>query len=60
MTPEKLNELLNRALEIITSLEGFANEDLAKEIDDLFEEVLHYSDEKPSPPNADLGSEINR
>ena len=38
------NELLNRALDIITSLECYASEDLAQEIEGLFQEVK-YSDE---------------
>ena len=48
MTKDQLNELLNRACEIITSLEGYAkehshypdhNKELQKTIDDFFNEV---------------------
>ena len=53
MNLQKTNELLNRALEIIISLEGYASDDLAKEIDALFEEVKR-TDELDEEMNADL------
>jgi hypothetical protein len=44
MTTEQLNRLLNTACEIITSLEGYADESLKKDIDVFFNEV-NYSDD---------------
>jgi len=44
MTIEQLNRLLNTACEIITSLEGYADESLKKDIDVFFNEV-NYSDD---------------
>jgi hypothetical protein len=44
MTKEQLNRLLNTACEIITSLEGYADESLKKDIDVFFNEV-NYSDD---------------
>lgn len=43
MTTEQLNRLLNTACEIITALEGYADESLKKEIDVFFNEIV-YSD----------------
>lgn len=43
MTAEQLNRLLNTACEIITALEGYADESLKKEIDVFFDEIV-YSD----------------
>lgn len=43
MTIEQLNRLLNTACEIITALEGYADESLKKEIDVFFNEIV-YSD----------------
>jgi len=41
---KQLNRLLNKACEIITSLEHNADDDLQKDIDALFNEI-RYSDE---------------
>lgn len=43
-TKEKLNDYLDRALNIIISLEQYASEETAKDIEVLFQE-LKYSDE---------------
>lgn len=43
MTVEQLNRLLNTACEIISALEGYADESLKKEIDVFFNEIV-YSD----------------
>ena len=43
MTVDQLNRLLNTACEIITALEGYADESLKKEIDVFFDEIV-YSD----------------
>jgi hypothetical protein len=43
MTVNQLNRLLNTACEIITALEGYADESLKKEIDVFFDEIV-YSD----------------
>lgn len=47
MTLEKLNYLLNKACEIITSLEHNASPELKEEIDFLFQEIV-YSDQLDS------------
>jgi hypothetical protein len=44
MTIEQLNVYLDRALNIIISLEQYASEDTAKDIEALFQE-LKYSDD---------------
>lgn len=43
-TKEKLNDYLDRALNIIISLEQYASEETAKDIEALFQE-LKYSDD---------------
>lgn len=43
MEKETLNRLLNTACEIISALEGYADESLKKEIDVFFDEIV-YSD----------------
>jgi hypothetical protein len=43
MTENQLNRLLDKACEIITTLEGYADESLQKEITTFFDEVT-YSD----------------
>jgi hypothetical protein len=43
-TKEKLNDYLDRALNIIISLEQYASEQTAKDIEALFQE-LKYSDD---------------
>ena len=43
-TQEKLNDYLDRALNIIISLEQYASEETAKDIEALFQE-LKYSDD---------------
>lgn len=47
MTIEQLNRLLNKACEIITSLEEHASEEIQADIDALFAEIK-YSDELDS------------
>jgi hypothetical protein len=43
MTTDQLNRLLNTACEIITALEGYADDSLKKDIDAFFNEIV-YSD----------------
>jgi|APIni6443716594_1056825.scaffolds.fasta_scaffold328725_1 hypothetical protein len=43
-TKEKLNDYLDRALNIIISLEQYASEETAKDIEALFQEIK-YSDD---------------
>ena len=44
MNTEQLNTLLNKACEIITALEGYADDSLKKDIDVFFDEIV-YSDD---------------
>jgi hypothetical protein len=44
MTKEQLNGLLNTACEIITALEGYADESLQKDIDAFFSEIVYSND----------------
>jgi len=44
MTKEQLNRLLNTACEIITALEGYADESLQKDIDAFFNEIVYSND----------------
>jgi hypothetical protein len=44
MTKEQLDRLLNTACEIITSLEGYADGSLKKDIDVFFNEVNYSND----------------
>ena len=44
MTKEQLDRLLNTACEIITSLEGYADDSLKKDIDVFFNEVNYSND----------------
>ena len=64
MTNEQLHELLNRACEIITSLEGYANEhshypeynrELQKSIDNFFNEVDMLNEEDTGPEYDSAG-----
>lgn len=53
MNINQLNELLNKACEIITSLETYADSELKNQIDALFNEIKYSSelDEEMSPDN---------
>jgi hypothetical protein len=44
MKKEQLNRLLNTACEIISALEGHADDLLKKEIDALFNEIVYSED----------------
>lgn len=44
MTTEQLNRLLNTACEIITALEGYADDSLKKDIDTFFNEIVSSDD----------------
>lgn len=61
MTNEQLHELLNRACDIITSLEGYANEhpdyhrNEQKVIDDFFNEVDMLNEEDTGPEYDSAG-----
>ncbi len=43
-TQEKLNDYLDRALNIIISLEQYASEETAKDIEALFQEIKYADD----------------
>ena len=43
-TQEKLNDYLDRALNIIISLEQYASEETAKDIEALFQEIKYIDD----------------
>jgi hypothetical protein len=43
-TQEKLNDYLDRALNIIISLEQYASEDTSKDIEALFQEIKYADD----------------
>lgn len=43
-TQEKLNDYLDRALNIIISLEEYASEETAKDIEALFQELKYSND----------------
>jgi hypothetical protein len=43
-TKEKLNDYLDRALNIIISLEQYASEETAKDIEALFQEIKYADD----------------
>jgi hypothetical protein len=45
MDSDKLNRLLNTACEIITSLEGYADAELQKEIDAFFDEIVNANED---------------
>lgn len=57
MTIEELNRLLNTACEIITALEGYADESLKKEIDVFFNEIVYSDDIKDEIDHYELGGE---
>ena len=57
MTIEELNRLLNTACEIITALEGYADESLKKEIDVFFNEIVYSDDIKDEMDHYELGGE---
>ena len=63
MTKEQLHELLNRACDLITSLEGFIgyndgdyrNSDLSKSVDKLFDEIDYLNEEDTGPEYDSAG-----
>jgi hypothetical protein len=66
-TTEQLNDLLNRACEIITSLKGYASEhshypehnrELQKAIDTFFNEIDHMNEEDPGPEYDSAGFSV--
>jgi hypothetical protein len=44
MKKEQLNRLLNTACEIISALEGYADDSLKKDIDVFFDEIISSDD----------------
>ncbi len=65
-TIDQLNDLLNRACEIITSLEGYANEhshypehnwELQKSVDAFFNEIDYMNEDEPEYDSAGFTEE---